>query len=237
MRTSPTPHRKFGAGLLLAVVCLPGGLLAQDTPQRPPKTWTPGEIDPASARIYVHVFKTGLGHEHAVVGLVKDGVIRLGATENAGQVTSDLNTFRADPDYARKAIGLAGQSDADTQTKVTANMLGPRVLDVEHFSTATVKIFSARLLEQPAKNGARQYLLEGELTFHGVTKKMRVTAEAQDAGPWIRLRGQASLLQSDFGITPFRAMLGALGVADRVELFGDAYLRKDEAPPPNITPR
>src|SRR5271157_504713 len=141
--------------------------------QPAPKTWKPGEVHTGNTRIYVHVFKAGsLGHEHAVVGMVKEGVIHLGATQNAGRVVADLTSFVADLEYARKLIGLPGESDADTQKKVTANMLGKEVLDVLQFPTATGTLTSALLLQQPSSNGLPQYLLEGELSLHGVTKKM-----------------------------------------------------------------
>jgi hypothetical protein len=211
--------------------------LAQPAMAQPPqKVWMPGEVNPTNARIYVHVFKTGMGHEHAVVGLVKEGVIHLGATRNAGRVVADLTSLVADPDYARKAIGLPGTTDADTQRKVTSNMLSADVLDVLKFATATGTIDSAQLLQQPSANGLPQYLLQGELMLHGVTKKMSVAAEAVEQNGWVRLRGHISLRQTDFGITPYTAMLGALGVADQLELYGEADVVKENKLPPPVAP-
>jgi hypothetical protein len=205
--------------------------------QPPQKIWRPGEVHTANTRIYVHVFKAGsLGHEHAVAGLVKEGEIHLGAAQNAGRVVADLTSFVADLDYARKLIGLPGETDADTQKKVNANMLGKEVLDVLQFPTATGNIASALLLQQPSKNGLPQYLLEGELSLHGVTKKMSVVAEAMEQNGWVRLRGHVSLKQSDFGMQPYTAMLGAIGVADQLELYGEAYIVKEGNIPPPVAP-
>ena len=83
----------------------------------PQKVWAPGEVHTGNTRIYVHVFKTGIGHEHAVVGMVQEGVIHLGATQNAGRVVADLTSFVADLGYARKLLGLPGTTDPDTQKK------------------------------------------------------------------------------------------------------------------------
>jgi hypothetical protein len=204
--------------------------------QAQPKVWLPGEVHAENTRIYVHVYKTGLGHEHAVVGRVKEGVIHLGATQNAGRVVADLTSFVADVDYARKLIGLPADNDADTQKKVTENMLGKEVLDILQFPTATGTIASARLLPQPSSNGLPQYLLEGELSLHGVTKKMSVVAEALEQNGWVRLRGHVSLKQSDFGMQPYTAMLGALGVADELDLYGEAYIVKEGNIPPPVAP-
>jgi hypothetical protein len=227
-------------GVLVSVFSVPDGATAQVAQpiaaQAQQKVWVPGEVNSGSARIYVRVFKTGMGHEHAVVGLVKEGVIHLGATRNAGRVVADLTSFSADPDYARKVLRLPGETDPDTQKKVTANMLGADVLDVLKFSTATGTIDSARLLQQPSTNGLPQYLLEGELTLHGVTKKMSVVVEAVEQNGWVRLRGHVSLRQSDFGMAPYTAMLGAIGVADQLELYGAADIVKENNIPPPVAP-
>jgi len=228
------------AGLLVA--CIAVTEIHAQTPQSgeaqpPQKTWTPGEVHAGNTRIYVHVFKAGsFGHEHAVVGRVKEGVIHLGATHDAGHVDADLTSFVADVDYARKLLGLPGETDPDTQKKVNANMLGDEVLNVLRFPTARGDLTSARLLQQPSANGLPQYLLEGKLTLHGVTKKMSVVAEAAEQNGWVRLRGHASLKQSDFGMQPYTAMLGAIGVADQLELYGEAYIVKEGNIPPPVVP-
>ncbi len=239
------------AGIFVACAAIAAGILVvgclavtnvfaqnpQSAEAQPHKVLLPGEVHPGNTRIYVHVFKAGsLGHEHAVVGRVKEGVIHLGATHDAGHVDADLTSFVADVDYARKLLGLPGETDADTQKKVNANMLGEEVLNVLRFPTARGDITSARLLPQPSANGLPQYLLEGELTLHGVTKKMSVVAEAAEQNGWVRLRGHVSLKQSDFGMQPYTAMLGAIGVADQLELYGEAYIVKEGNIPPPVAP-
>lgn len=176
---------------------------------QPQKIWKAGEIHTGNTRIYAHVFKsTTLGHEHAVAGMVKEGELHLGATHNAGRVVADLSSFIADPNYARSLLGLPEENDDETKKKVTANMLGKEVLDILQFPTATANIESARLLPERSKNGLPQYSLEGELTLHGVSKKVNVVAEAMEVSSgWVRLRGQVAIKQSDFGMTPYTAML------------------------------
>ncbi len=230
----------IAAGILVACLAVTN-LFAQNPQsaeaQSPQKVMVPGEVHTGNTRIYVHVFKAGsFGHEHAVVGRVKEGVIHLGATHDAGRVDADLTSFVADVDYARKLLGLPGETDEDTQKKVNANMLGEEVLNVLRFPTARADIASARLLPQPSANGLPQYLLEGELTLHGVTKKVSVVAEAAEHNGWVRLRGHVSLKQSDFGMQPYTAMLGAIGVADQLELYGEAYIVKEGNIPPPVAP-
>jgi hypothetical protein len=204
------------------------GSAAQAAPGR--RTYVPGEVHVGQSRIYVHVSKAGLvGHEHAVVGLVKSGTLHLGAAQDAGEITVDLGSFLADPEAARKVIGLSGTTDAGTQEKVTANMLGPDVLNIAEYPTTTAKFRSARLLEKRSKRGMPQYALEGELTFHGMTRKLQVLAETEENDQWIRLRTRWPLVQSDFGLKPYSLALGSIGVADQVEILCDLYLAKGSA--------
>ena len=73
-----------------------------------------------------------------------------------------------------------------------------------------------------------QYALDADLTLHGVTRKLQVVAEAEDSDGWVRLRAHWPLVQSEFGMTPYTAALGAIGVADQLELYCDLYLAKEK---------
>lgn len=227
------------AGWLVAVsvvaaqerTATPQGTPSQGTPSQGTsvqQTLAPGDIHVGKSRVYVHVYKSGIGHEHAIVGMVKAGTLHLGAERDAGQVTVDLTTFRADTDAARKVIGLSGETDEGTRDKVTANMLGPHVLNVTEFPATSAKFSSAKLLPTPNKQGQRQFALEGELTFHGVTRKLQVVADTEENEHWVRLRAHWPLVQTEFGVTPYSMALGAIGVADQVDIYCDFYVAKHE---------
>ena len=230
MRCYEIVRTAITAGILVACTAItetraqsiqPGGAQASQ------KVWTPGEVHPGFTRIYVHVFKTGMGHEHAVVGRVKEGVIHLGATQNAGRVVADLTSFVADLESARKCSGFPAKPMPIRRRKSTPTCSVRTCWTLRTFPTATGNITSARLLQQRSTNGLPQYLLEGELALHGVTKKMSVVAEAVEKNGWVRLRGHVSLRQSDFGMQPYTAMLGAIGVADQLEIYGEGYIVKE----------
>ena len=55
-------------------------------------------------------------------------------------------------------------------------------------------------------HGGDTYLVRGDLTLHGVTRSISFTARTEGA---LRV-AEVTLHQPDFGITPYRAMLGAL---------------------------
>lgn len=174
-----------------------------------------------TSRVYVRVEKTGLGHVHGVVGNLKSGALTLGARSGAGQVVFDMTSFVADTDEARKYVGLEGQTDAGTQKKVNDNMLGASVLDVKAHPTATFDVDSALETGKRTTAGNPLYELKGRFTLHGTTPPLVVTAEAAPAAKGVRLRGKFKVLQTQFGITPYTAALGAVGVADELTIWGD----------------
>lgn len=188
---------------------------------------TPGQVELDTSRVYVHVGKTGFGHEHAVMGKLQSGIVRLGATEKAGKLVFDMVSFVADADSARKYVGLQGVTDTSTQSKVTANMVGPHVLDVAHFPTAEFDIDSAHPLPQPSQRGLAVYEFRGKLTLHGVSRPVTFRAEVEQRNGWNRLMGRFSIQQSTFGMTPYTTAFGAVGVADQLTIFGDLWIAPD----------
>ncbi len=187
-------------------------------------SYASGDLYLKGSRVYTHVFKTGLGHEHAVEGMVKAGSLRLGASQGAGQIVFDMSSYCADTDAARKYIGLDGATDAATQQQVNANMLGSAVLDVERFPTAVFKIDSAKRTSQASNRGLPIYQLAGEFTLHGVTRKLTVAADAEEKNGWTHLRGNFSINQTDYGMKPFSKAFGAVGVADQLTIYGDLWV-------------
>jgi polyisoprenoid-binding protein YceI len=214
------------------VVCLSLGLLARAEGQTAPRAAASpepaaGQIDTQLSRTYIRVGKTGLGHEHGVEGRIKSGTLRIGATSRAGEIVFDTTSFQADTPTARQYVGLQGTTDADTQRQVNANMLGPDVLDVRSYPTATFTVHSIQPLS--AKGATTQYRLEGDFTLHGKTRKLTVVAEATPMSGQIRLRGGFDILQSDYGITPYSKAFGAIGVADRLTIWGDLWISTNAA--------
>ncbi|MDB5068255.1 MAG: YceI family protein, partial [Chloroflexi bacterium] len=69
-------------------------------------------------------------------------------------------------------------------------------------------------------SGDGRFTVNGELTIAGTTRPVRL--ELTQNGD--RVSGRVSIRQSDFGIKPFSAMLGALKVADPVDLEVDVKL-------------
>lgn len=182
-------------------------------------------VDLKTSRVYILVDKVRLGHRHAVEGNLKSGKVTLNAKADAGQLVFDMSSFAADTDAARKHVGLEGQTDSDTQEKVTDNMRGPKVLDVEEFPTATFEIKSSLPTGKKSTDNNPLYELKGQFTLHGKTNPLTIVAESVLAEGSTKLRGKFNVLQTDYGIKPYSTGLGAVGVADELTIWGEIDLK------------
>jgi hypothetical protein len=187
-----------------------------------------GDVYLPGSRVYVFVGKgkSGLGHEHGVVGQLKQGRVNLNAPRDAGSLVFDMASFAADTPDARKYIGLEGQIDASMQQQVNTNMRGQAVLDVAQFPTASFSIKEIAPLPEQSKRGLPQYRITGDFSLHGMTRPIQVVADAEDRGGWMHIRGGFNMLQSQYGITPFTKALGVIGVSDQLTVWGDVWLAK-----------
>jgi polyisoprenoid-binding protein YceI len=78
-------------------------------------------------------------------------------------------------------------------------------------------------------SGARYWVaLTGELTLHGVTRPVPVSARAVIKDGAVRASGEFSVRQSQFGITPVTAAAGAIKIKDDVKCTFDILARKQE---------
>ena len=184
----------------------------------------PGDVDLANSRVFTFVGATGFGHEHGIEGRLVSGNLQLGANQSAGELVFDMKSFDADTPAARKYVGLQGESDDSTRKQVNDNMLGADVLDVAKFPTAKFDIQSAVPYKSAKPDAPPQYLLDGQFTLHGVKKHFRILAETEESNGMVHVRTRFAVLQSQFGITPFSKLLGTIGVADKLTIFGDAWI-------------
>ena len=71
---------------------------------------------------------------------------------------------------------------------------------------------------------AGRLAVDGELTIAGSTRPISVQLESDEDG---RVSGTIALVQSDWGIKPYRGLMGALKVRDELELVLEARLSAD----------
>lgn len=186
----------------------------------------PDDVACAHSRVFIHVHKTGLGHEHAVEGRLVSGTIHLGAKDHAGKLVFDMKSFDADTPLARQYLGLSGDTPETTRKQVNDNMQGAKVLDTIQYPTAEFQIDSAGVSPNPAKEGHQPYVLQGVFTLHGVSKPVRMNAEVDEQkNGFLHLTCRFSVRQSEYGMKPYTAALGAVGVSDQIDIYGNAWIR------------
>jgi polyisoprenoid-binding protein YceI len=71
-------------------------------------------------------------------------------------------------------------------------------------------------------------VLNGELTLHGVTRPLPISARLVANGNTFRVSGEFSLRQSEYGITLVTAAAGAIRVKDELKFTFDIVARKQE---------
>jgi polyisoprenoid-binding protein YceI len=215
--------------LFLFAIPLAGSMAAQDAgksePGNPPR---PGTVELEHSRVYALVGKVGLGHEHGVVGRLKSGNITWTSksqTGNLGSLVFDMTSFNADTPEARKYVGLEGTTDESTMSQVYANMRSSQVLDVQRHPEAIFALKEIELVDPAADTeGKVKGVLRGDFTLHGVTRPVEVQTLVDQVNGWWHLRGAFRIRQTDFGIQPYTKLLGAIGVADVLTIYGDLYI-------------
>jgi polyisoprenoid-binding protein YceI len=174
------------------------------------------ELGPDTASLVVQTYREGLvakaGHD-----LIID-VGRWAATLELSEDLSDSSLqLHADARslYPREGLrGVKPLTDKD-RDEVRKN-IDQKVLGGEPIS------FRSSTVE--AANGGDRLRVRGELTIRG---QRRPAAFELSVGAGGRVRGTAQLTQSEWGIKPYRGLMGALKVRDSVEVVFDGVLPTD----------
>ncbi len=177
------------------------------------------ELGPADGLLRVHTYREGLAQKvgHDLILDVTDWRATVGTGEDGSLVSV---TLEADPRSLRVAGAKGGAkplSDSD-RTAIHDN-IARRVLGADAIT------FRSRTVEGPREELA----VAGELAIAGVTRPASLTVAL---GPDRRVTGALVIRQSDWGITPYRAFMGALKVRDTVEIVFDVML--PGSPPPVV---
>ena len=164
--------------------------------------------DASSAECWVFTFKEGLLSPVAHDLRLRVGSFWVEVAEGAGSVEASFDTSSLSVDTPMKdgAPNPSALSAAD-KLKIAGQIRD----DVLHSARHPAVRFRSSSVTARADGG---YDLMGELTLHGVTKPL-VARTASVAG---RQQLELTLHQPDFGITPYRAMLGALKIRPDVQI-------------------
>jgi polyisoprenoid-binding protein YceI len=168
-------------------------------------------VGPDGGSCRVHTFREGMAQK---VG--HDLIIEVGQWHASVEVGEDGEptsiSLEADPTSLQVLEGHRGvkpltDSDrADIRSNIEKRILGTQPIK---FSSSSVQAAGDKLI------------VEGELTIAGSTKPARFELQRDEQG---RLHGTLPVTQSEWGIKPYRAFMGALKVRDTVDVVLDASL-------------
>jgi hypothetical protein len=170
-------------------------------------------IDAAASLVEIEVRRGGtmarLGHDHIIASRNVRGLVA--PQTGRADLYVALDSLIVDEPALRKVAGLLTEPSPEAIAGTRRNMLD-KVLETERFPFAYIHV---QQLEDS--------LLQVELTLHGVTRSWNIPAQLKKTAHGIVVSGKLQLLQSEFGITPFSVLGGALQVQDGLTLRFNLY--------------
>jgi len=169
-------------------------------------------VDPAGSLVVIEVRRAGslarLGHDHVVASHEVEGY--LAPEEGRADLYVALGRLTVDEPVLRAEAGFDSQPSASDIEGTRANML-EKVLEAEKFPFALIQIRGANTRQ-------RDGTLPVEITLHGIARTLqaRVRIDADTGG--MNVTGSLSFDQTDFGITPYSLLGGAIAVGNRLDL-------------------
>ena len=224
---------------MLAVICLTGALSACPTrPPAPPaavrspaaplpsvpRIGRPYDIVAEQSLLTLIVYRGGAlasaGHNHVIASHTLNGTVYVPAEPLAStfEVHVPVAALTVDEPQLR-----AAENPADFPPDVSQgardgtrrNMLGPALLDADQYPEVVLQ--SGRLERaDTGASGAATAVIETQVRGHSST--LRVPLRYELTGDTLTVTGEMPLRQSELGLTPFTALMGALAVADEMQV-------------------
>jgi polyisoprenoid-binding protein YceI/protein-S-isoprenylcysteine O-methyltransferase Ste14 len=202
----------FGFALAFLVLA-PGAARADDAA----RTFALGA---SSGELSIEVKKRGalkaFAHDHTIAAPIESGQVTwCPKSPAASTVALRVQTKKihvVDPDF----------SDSD-RAKVQKNMESDEVLDVAKYPEI---VFVSEAVTPLEPEGATQVLsVSGKLTLHGVTRPAMIKVRITEEKGALVVVGEHVVKQSDFGMEPYSAVLGTVGVQDDVRVSWKLVLK------------
>jgi hypothetical protein len=169
-------------------------------------------IDPSESLVVIEVRRAGrlarLGHDHVVASHELEGFVA--PDEGRADLYVPLGRMAVDEAKLRAGAGFDTQPSEIDIEGTRANML-EKVLEAEKFPFAVIRVNGA-----DAKRG--NATLAVAITLHGVTRTLQAPVQIDADAEEIKVSGRFSFDQTDFGITPYSLLGGAIAVQNRLEL-------------------
>ncbi len=174
-------------------------------------------LDTNSGNLYVYTFKEGLLSKlaHDLLIDITDFKVNLDVPK-AGFASGNLELeIQANSLKVICALKDGERTDALKEKDIAdiERDMGVKVLHPDKYPTAN---FCSKAIKE--KDGG--YRINGDLSLHGVTKSIDFDIDTNGGN----LKGMITLLQKDYGIKPFKAMMGTLKIKNEINIGFDLSL-------------
>lgn len=183
-------------------------------------------LGPDNARLTLCTAKAGIGARlaHDLVLEARDWVatVTLGDAPVDAQVEATIQA--ASLEVVESSGGVRPVTEDDKQ-EIHQTLTGPKGLRTAEHPTITFRSDSV-WGEPPSLS------ITGQLAIVGVTQPVSLSVsvdESDDEEGDVSVTAQATVVQSDHGITPYSAMFGAIRIADAVEIVISADLPRRQS--------
>jgi polyisoprenoid-binding protein YceI len=169
--------------------------------------------------LHVLVYRGGtmaqLGHNHVISSATISGEVWLDESlaKSGFNLVLPVNDLIVDDAQARTAEGTDFQAKVsdDARAGTRRNMLKLELLDGEHYPTIHLRsVIMTGWRDAPE--------VTASITIKDQTREVVVPVQLTIAAHTLKVVGQFDIRQSDFGITPFSVMMGALQVQDQFKI-------------------
>jgi hypothetical protein len=169
-------------------------------------------VDSRESLLVIEVRRSGslarLGHDHVVASHEVGGYVAPG--EGRADLVVALERLAVDEAALRAEAGFDSQPTESDIEGTRTNML-EKVLEAEKFPFALIRVSGS-----DARQG--DVTLSVAITLHGNTRTLQVPAKIDADAGGMSMTGRLSFDQTDFGITPYSLLGGAIAVKNGVEL-------------------
>jgi len=172
-------------------------------------------VDAAQSLLAIEVRRAGslarLGHDHVVASHALVGYVA--PQQGRADLYVGLARLMVDEPALRAEAGFETQPSADDIEGTRTNMQD-KVLESDRFPFVLIAVEGANDMGA----GARSATLAVTLTLHGVTRTLQVPAQVEVGAEQLSVAGRLSFEQTDFGITPYSLLGGAIAVRNALDL-------------------
>lgn len=183
-------------------------------------------VDPATSAVTIRLYRDGVlakfAHDHVLVAGGIAGIAIYNAeeiTRSSLQLSVPVASLVVDDPEHRKREGLDGTLSASDAAKIRAIVMGPDYLDEPNAPRVVATTVGV--------NGTLPLLsITLSVRIKQAEKTYTVPVQVKIEGDTLRATGELYLKHSDFGMKPYRAMLGAVSVQDPILVKFDIVARE-----------